>query len=206
MNESVGMLVGFVLTLFIFSYLLGDNPLYRLAVHVLVGVGAAYAAIVIWQQVVAPFYRQIQAQPTDPNSIRWLIPVLFAFFLIIRQLRAGAWIGNWTLALLIGIGAALALVGAVWGTLWPQITAVSGSPVQNIITAVLTISTLLMFQFTGRTNKQGEWLPPIWQRGITQVGRTVLMITFGALFAQTLSTSLVLLTERISFYLTLLNG
>lgn len=206
MNESVGMLIGFVLTLCIFSYLLGDNPLYRLAVHVLVGVSAAYAAIVVWQQIIAPLYRQIQADPTATQSVLWLIPTLFAFFLIIRQLRAGAWIGNWTLALLVGIGAALALVGAVSGTLWPQVTAVSASPVQNVITAVLTISTLLMFQFTGPDNKKGEWRPPAWQRPITQIGRAVLMITFGALFAQTISTSLVLLTERLSFYLTQLNG
>ena len=37
--QALGVALGFVLTLMIYSYLLGDNPLYRLAVHVMVGAG-----------------------------------------------------------------------------------------------------------------------------------------------------------------------
>ena len=33
--------VGAVLTLMIFSYLLGDNPVFRLALHIFIGVSAA---------------------------------------------------------------------------------------------------------------------------------------------------------------------
>ena len=45
MNEFIGLIVGFILTLLVFSYLLGDNPLYRIAIHLLVGTSAAYAAV-----------------------------------------------------------------------------------------------------------------------------------------------------------------
>jgi hypothetical protein len=36
--DTVGTIVAIVLTLFVFSYLLGDNILYRLAEHIFVGV------------------------------------------------------------------------------------------------------------------------------------------------------------------------
>ena len=65
---------------------------------------------------------------------------------------------------------------------------------------MLTVCTLLTFQFTGKKNELGEWVRPFWQRGFVQIGQAVLMITFGALFAGLLSTSLVLLTERIGYY------
>jgi len=43
-----------VLTLLVFSYVLGDNVLYRIAVHVLVGAAAAYIAIVATEGVLYP--------------------------------------------------------------------------------------------------------------------------------------------------------
>ena len=41
MNESIGLILGFILTLCVYSYVLGDNPLFRVASHLLVGVSAA---------------------------------------------------------------------------------------------------------------------------------------------------------------------
>jgi hypothetical protein len=46
--------LGAVLTLLIFSYLLGDNPLYRLALHIFVGVSVAYALIIALRGVILP--------------------------------------------------------------------------------------------------------------------------------------------------------
>ena len=43
-----------VLTLMIFSYLLGDNPLYRLALHIFVGVSVAYLFVLALQAVIIP--------------------------------------------------------------------------------------------------------------------------------------------------------
>ena len=44
--DDIGLIIGFVFTLMIFSYLLGDNFLYRLAVYVFVGFTAGFIAIV----------------------------------------------------------------------------------------------------------------------------------------------------------------
>ncbi|MBK8903694.1 MAG: hypothetical protein IPM53_21100 [Anaerolineaceae bacterium] len=204
MTELAGLIIGLLLTLFIYSYLIGDNPLYRVSVHLLVGVSAAYAVVVVARQLLLPIWQQVQANPASPDSVIWLVPVLFALMLLARRLPSVSWLGNTSLALLIGVGAAVALIGSVTGTLWPQIVGVQpATPLQGIVVAVLTICTLLAFQFTAlRPRSSGLWQPAIWQRGITAVGRIVLTITFGALFAALVSTGLILLAERLNFFLT----
>lgn len=204
MTELAGLLIGILLTLFIYSYLIGDNPLYRISVHLLVGVSAAYAVVVVVRQLLLPIWRQVQENPTSPDSLFWLVPILFVLMLLARRLPTVSWLGNTSLALLVGIGAAVSLVGSLTGTLWPQIIKVQpATPLQGIIVALLTICTLLAFQFTAlQPRSSGMWHPTIWQRSITAVGHIVLTITFGALFAMLLSTGLILLAERLNFFLT----
>ena len=69
----------------------------------------------------------------------------------------------------------------------------------QLLVALLTISTLLYFQFTGR-EKDGERVRSPLHRAIAGTGHALLMITFGALFASALTTSLVLLTGRLSYF------
>lgn len=194
-SELIGLIVGLALTLFIYSYILGDNPLYRLAVHILVGVSAAYAAVVVTRQVILPVLGRLRDNPTDPAHL-WLAPVVLLLLLFMTK----RWTGNSLVAYLMAVGAAVALVGAVQGTLLPQITAVPRTPLfvgQTLITAVLTICTLLTFQFT-RPIKGHE---PRWQQHLQTVGRVVLTITFAVLFVAALNTSLLLLADRLVFLL-----
>lgn len=46
--------LGAALTLCIFSYLLGDNPLFRLALHIFVGASVAYVCVIALQTVLLP--------------------------------------------------------------------------------------------------------------------------------------------------------
>ncbi len=215
MTEWIGVLIGFTLTLFIYSYLFGDNPLYRLAVHLLVGVSAAYAAILIVQQVLLPIYDQIALDPLALDSLLWLIPTMMALLLIIKRLPA-TWLGNIPIAYLIGVGAALALLGAIQGTLFPQIFGIGQvtSAWVGVITALFTTITLLSFHFTagkkqgviegeGGTvaNVDSNWNPPKWRRGIQFASQILLTITFGALFTAVLTTSITLFIERITYFI-----
>ena len=204
MNESIGIFIGLVLTLFIYSYAVGDNPLYQLSVHILVGVSAAYAAVVAVQQIIWPVIDQIRQAPAERDSLLWLLPLFLVLLLLFKRLPALAWLGNISVGLMVGVGAAVALMGAIMGTMWPQVTAVAttnSSAVQAALVAVLTVFTLLTFQFTRWRTAAGE-KRPFWQVLPAQIGRGILMITFGALFAALLSTSLILLSSRIGYYLT----
>jgi hypothetical protein len=209
-----------VLTLLVFSYLLGDNPFFRLAVHIFIGVSAGYVALVTINNVLIP--RLFVPLVDGPQGER-LLSILLIFtsgflFLKVTPLRR---YGNWTVALLVGIGAAAAVGGAITGTLFPQILgtinsvdpstfAIYGNTwiqiINGIIVVLGTITTLIHFHFTtqdipGRDDKRLKIIETI-----SQVGMVFLSITFGALYAGVLLTALAALVERLSFVWNFLNS
>jgi hypothetical protein len=200
MNELVTVLIGFILTLFIYSYLVGDNPLYRLAVHLLVGVSAAYAAVVAVREVFLPLAQRLVADPVATDSLLWLLPLFFALLLMLSWLRPVAWLADSSVGALVGVGAAVALVGTITGTLIPQVFLVENNILLAASIAVLTVLALLYFQFTGKPGVDGTFAVAGAQRIIAIGGRLVLTIAFAALFAGLLATSLALLVERVSFF------
>ena len=58
--------ISFLFTLLIFSYVLGDNPLFRIAIYIFVGVSSGYIAAVACWQVIMP--RLIPPCPTRSLS------------------------------------------------------------------------------------------------------------------------------------------
>jgi hypothetical protein len=200
MNETIAVLIGFLLTLLIYSYLIGDNPLYRLAVHLLVGVSAAYAAVIAVEEVFWPLAQQLSAAPTAPENLIWLAPLVFALLLLLSWIRPVAWVSNSSVGALVGVGAAVALVGAITGTLVPQAIGGGDDPVMSAIVAILTVLALLYFQFTVRADADGLPVLPAWRRLLAAAGRVVLTIALAGLFAGLLTTSLALLVERVRFF------
>ncbi|MCA9939603.1 MAG: hypothetical protein KC418_13240 [Anaerolineales bacterium] len=198
------VLVGFILTLLIFSYLWRDNPAYRLAVHILVGVSAGYAAVIVAREVIWPVYEQMRAVG---GGALWLIPVLFATLLLFKLAPRLSWMGSSSMAILVGVGGAVALVGAVSGTLLPQVLH-TGTGLAGLLSAILTVFMLLYFRFTRPAQPAGDaWATlPRWQQVVNGIGQGVLMITLGAIFAGVLSTSLVLLTDRILTFINAISG
>ena len=45
--DLLSAILGLIFTLMVFSYLLDDNPLFRVAVYIFIGVSAGYAATVV---------------------------------------------------------------------------------------------------------------------------------------------------------------
>src|SRR3954451_16283553 len=118
-----GSIVAGLLTLMVISYLLGANPLWRIAQSLLVGVSVGYIALVLLTQVIAPQVARVVAPAAgaDPND-RWLaaVPVALGLLLLIRVAYPGAWPASFGLNLIVVVGSALALGGALAGTLVPQ--------------------------------------------------------------------------------------
>ncbi|MCI0398644.1 MAG: hypothetical protein L0332_02245 [Chloroflexi bacterium] len=199
-----GLLFGFILTILVFSFVIRDNFLYRLAVHLLVGVSAGYAVVVVVGEVLYPVVQNIISDPVSEGL--WLFPLALGGLLFLKVFPQTAMIGNSAMAVLVAIGAAVGLVGAVAGTLFPQVIAEYTNGLIGFVAGLLTICTLFYFHFTGRLTPEGQVVLPPWQQYVGFVGRVVITITLAALFAGALSTSLVLLTERVGFYITALLG
>jgi hypothetical protein len=206
--DVLGGWVAFVLTLMVFSYLLGDNPLFRLAEHLFVGVAVGYAVVVVWRTVLVP--RLWTPLATDPVA-NWpfLVPLLLGLLLLARVRARWSWWANLPMGFLFGVGAALSIGGALLGTLYPQVRAslISlnpasyggqwGSVVDAAILAVGTLGTLLYFYFTAA--REGRGVAEGIRRAWVAVGRWTLLVAFGALFAGATISRLSLLIARVQF-------
>ena len=96
--ETIGTLVGIVLTLLVFSYLLGDNALYRLAEHLFVGVAVGYAVVIAFHNVLAPklltpLVGAIEEGNWGQTSLL-LLALAFGLLLLLKPVKSLSWLGN----------------------------------------------------------------------------------------------------------------
>jgi len=218
--DLVGGIVGFVLTLFIFSYIFGDNLLFRLAIHIFIGVAAAYAAIMIWYNVI---WTQL-VLPLLSGQVALLIPLLLSFLLLAKAVPRFSGLGNPVMAYLVGVGAAAAVGGAVFGTIFPQAGAsinlfdhanllqgkdaldVTVNFLNNSIILVGTLTTLAYFHFGTRGGGDFTQQRPLLLRLVSWVGQAFIAVTFGALFAGVYAAAVSALIERLSFLVNFILG
>ena len=199
--------VGLVLTLLIFSYLLADNFLYRLAVYLFVGVAAGYAAVVAVEGVLLPWLNSTLLAGGAPAGqiVLGVVPLLVGLLLLIKAYPPLAHLGNLGMAFLIGIGTAVALVGTISGTLLPLIGATGGALGDDLINGLViilgTITSLLYFQFLVVRRPDGEPVQPLPLRLAGTIGQVFLIVTFAALYAGAIISSLTIFSERLAFLL-----
>ena len=115
--------ISFLFTLLIFSYVLGDNPLFRIAIYIFIGVSAGYIAAVAWWQVIMPrlvypFMSAISSGTLLQKGLM-LVPLLGAIDAS-EVFPHVTGLGRIAMAFLVGVGAAVTIAGALIGTLIPQ--------------------------------------------------------------------------------------
>ena len=205
-------LVGLILTLLIFSYLIGDNPLFRLATYLFIGVSSGYAAAAIWHYVLIPkLFNPLRS--SDPTQLLLsALPFLPCSTLFAKLLPRISWIGNFAMAILAGVGAATALGGAALGTLIPQSLAAMdmfdlrgldraqafARLVQGAIMLAGTVAALGYFQFSASRAPDGTPKRNAFFEGVAWLGKVFIAITFGTLFAGVYMAALTAMIERLS--------
>lgn len=209
--------LGAVLTLFIFSYLLNDNPLYRLALHIFVGVSVAYLFIVALQSVILPVLSAPDNSDSDAQLL-WivsLIGVILGALLFTRGIRGLSLLGDLSLAVLLGVGVGVALGGAVLGTLVPQLDAASNpvipeprfipeilQPVGQIVAVIGTVTGLMVFTFTARRPAR-RFVDRLLQSG-AGIGQWFVLIGFGAVYGGVLVAGLAIFADRVQYLIEVL--
>lgn len=202
--DVIGVFVGATLTIFVFFYLAGDNFLYRLTLHIFLGALVGYTLGVtiheVWGKLIADPWREDLF-----GNLALIIPVGIGFGLFVfKSIPRVAYIGNYFLSPLIGFGIAIALVGALVGTLSPQfgatVNAIDASPLQGVLIALGTVCTLLAFDFTLTQKRRG--LGGALGKAIGwagKVGRGFLTVAFGVAFAGAITAALSVFIGRIQY-------
>ncbi len=207
--------VAFVLTLMIFSYLFGDNLMFRIAAYLFVGVSAGYVATMLLYQVILPrlFWPALQG-----GILTVLVPLILSVFLIAKLFPRFSSLGNIPMGYVVGVAAAVIIGGAVLGTLFGQgqasinmfsLSAPITSPegMLQVLGAIFiligTVCTLAYFNFgaVARPTAAGNEPPhraPVVEL-LARIGQIFIAITLGALFAGIFAASITALIERIDF-------
>lgn len=207
LSATIGGMLGFGFSMAIFSYLIGDNPLYRIALHLFIGASVGYAMLITIYQVLLP--RLVEPLMSGQTDVMLFVsvPLIFFIFLTLKLSPRLSPLGNISVALMLGVGTAIAVGGALTGTFLPQIQATwlsvrpgaSGSLFNNLVIVIGTVSTLLYFQFwvryNPRTDKERIW--PL--RILAGVGQGFLVVTLGATYGGMILSGISLFSERVVF-------
>lgn len=204
--DTIAGWASLVLTLLVFSYLLGDNFLYRIGVHILVGVAAATITIVAVESVIIPWIDDtILAEQGERSSalmtavrVVGTIPFLIGALLLFKTSARLAPVGNLGLAFIIGTGTAVALVGAVAGSIVPLSKeageTLGDEAVDGIVILIGTITTLLYFQYIA-VERSGEVQRARPLKPLSMIGQFFIVLTLGALYAGAIITSQSIFSE-----------
>ncbi len=209
---------GITLTLALLSYLIADNPVYRVAVHLFIGLSAGYAVVLAWAtviqpQLIAPVFASLNpGAGLAPNlaGLVWpVLPVLAGgLLLLLKTVRVASRAGGLVIALMVGVGAAVAVGGAITGTLLPQTGAsfVSLLPagsttffetaVEGLFVVVGTLATLGFFYYGARAEAGGPIERPALVKPVAAVGQVFIGIAFGVMYAGALAGSIAIFAER----------
>ena len=220
-SQIITLWVGGLLTLMIFSFLYKDNPYYKFAEHLFVGVSAAYWMVVaFWTTMIPNMLGAIY-----PHSLTWFVlnpqevataatadpkwwrifPVILGIMLLMRLTTKAAWLSRWPMAFIIGFSAGTNLTRYLQSDFVAQIRATMipllvfdkagafsfGASFSNWV-IVFGVLACLVYFFFSKEHKG-------WFGGTARLGIWVLMVAFGAAFGYTVMARISLLIGRMTF-------
>lgn len=183
-------LVAAVFTLAIFSFLYRENPIYRVAEHILVGISVGYYLVILVEETILS--KVVNPLFYDGRMLS-LIPAILGIMMFSRLSRKSGWLARIPLAVLIGAGAGVSIPAMLQARILKQMSA-SMLPLNSIGAVVMlvgVISTLAYFYFS--REKSGLF------GGVARVGTYFLMVFFGATFGYTVMSRVTLLIGRMEF-------
>jgi len=205
MSTEIGIWIGGFLTLAIMSFLYKDNPVYKAAEAIFIGVSSGYWAVYMYFNVVDP----LLIANLMKGKILYVIPLILGLMMLARLIPGIGWISRWPMAFIIGITAGLNftaflasdVIGQIEGSIkplnnwdwsFPGIFLSSGF--QNTVASIGVISTLVYFFFS--KEHKGAF-------GKTaSIGILFIMVAFGGSFGYTVMARISLLIGRMDFIFT----
>lgn len=226
---AAGLLVGCGLSLLVFSAIFGDHVVARLGQYILVGSVLGYAAF-----VTVAALRQLalfQALAADPvqNGVHWIgvaLAVILAAAVLERIFAQGeagpprrGWrrwlrmVGTLPIALLLGVGVSVALLGSLQGTLAPQLTTAARTGIEwgaawerfltGLLVLLVTASALLYFTVDPVRHLAAQ--PAAVRRFMRSwiwIGQRAVWLAAGVIFARLAASRISLLVALFDYWRT----
>jgi hypothetical protein len=200
MSHSPLIWVGALATLALYSILYRENPVYRFAEHIFVGLATGYGLYVIWNEVLLPKWWT----PLVGGQWWWIFASVAGAMYYTLYFKRLAWMSRMVMLTMMGFSSGQ--VFRAWaGQYVPQIrSAIVKRPLlyepmrapylhlDNLLFVAILISVLTYFLFSFEHQN-------LLVRRAAQTGRWVMMIGFGAIFGSTVMARLSLFIGRLVF-------
>jgi len=195
LSPSIGVWVAVFLTLCVLSFLYKDNPFYKFAEHLVVGVSVGYGMVLWYTQgilpkFITPFFKE--------GKYIYIVPAILGIMITMQLVRKYAWLARFPMAFLLGASSGIGLPRTMQAGVIKQLEAtmvpMGFSRLQyiwNIVIFVGVLSVLIYFFFS--KEHKGVF------GGIANIGIWYLMIGFGATFGYTVMARLSLFIGRMLF-------
>lgn len=189
--SELGTWITALLTLAIYSFLYRDNPFYRAAEYLLIGLTVGYSLVISVKTVLWPGL----IVPLVSGEVAKIIPLVLGGMMLIRLVpRLSSW-SRIPLAVIVGAGAGVSIPAMLKARVLQQMGATISHALSlnGIIMLVGVIATILYFYFS---REQKGLLQPI-----AKIGTYYMMVFFGATFGYTVMSRISLLIGRMEFLL-----
>jgi len=198
---TFGIWLGVYFTFSIFSFLYKDNPFYKIAEQIFVGLSAGYWFVYTIYSILIPNLFDPLLGDFASGWIK-LFPAILGIMMLLRLFPKTVWISRYPIAVTIGTTSGLAFIKYLKSDVIMQLTETIMNPFigddrvmifGQILLVVGTITGVIYFYFSKK--HEGVF------GGIAKVGIYFLMINFGAAFGLTAMARVSLLIGRLQFLL-----
>lgn len=204
---ALGIWIAAGLTLCIYSFLYKDNPLFKFAEHLFVGVSAGYLLTITFHDNFLPhIYKPLKSAMTDGKYAEFivLVPAFMGIMMFSQFIPKFGWMVRWPFAFMMGYHSGVSMVpgmqadvlAQIRGTIEPFATTNSIWHIVSSTLVVLAVICTLIYFFFSREHKGIVY-------GLSEIGVMFLMIGFGASFGYTVMSRISILIGRIDFLLSL---
>ena len=202
-----GLWVAALLTLAVLSSLVRDNPVYRMAQYLFVGVSAGYFVVLAWWTVIDPqLVRPLWESCSGAHhaglgtALGLFVSTALAVLWLSRLSPRTAWLSRWPLALVVGVYVGIRVMGVTQSDMVMQVEASLrsfrgslGTVLDALLATLGLVTVLLTFTFTRERRGAMAWS--------ARIGSAFLMVALGAGFGAVVMSRVSVLIGRIQFLL-----
>jgi len=128
------IIAGVFMTVAMFSFLYKDNPFFRAAEHMFVGLGLGVSMTVMWYQFMKPHIYDVLIAPAfDPaievqrGELFRIFPITLGVLILLRVSRRYSWLSRYPLAMLVGFWAGFSIQPAIHSNILRHVQATIGA-------------------------------------------------------------------------------
>lgn len=204
--KTFGTMCGAAITVAVMSQLYKDNPLFKLAEHMLVGSALGYGLVVTWYSMwvgqIIPGFLGTGKNPQLMGQWSIILPAILGLLMYSRLSKKYAWISRIPFAIMIGFGVGMSIPNEVSANLLKQLQPMMVDLIHDSsgnfaiqwkdVTIFIGVMSTLVYFFFSIEHKGAVGV-------ISKIGIYFIMIAFGASFGYTVLGRLSLLIGRINY-------